>query len=319
MNDVNWLFSACAQTAGAIVAIVGGLLASRAVRLVANRKRCEKELEDTDRLHDNAARRCEEALDSLREWASDRFGADVMSDILTLCRESRSDPTSHEPADSPRPLSEIIEEVRAATQVALPLSVIMRGEQGGRILDALNPDSDMSPQFAATMPEPQRSICERVFQGEVERARRRSPAEHPFVGGNERMSSGSECRTDLGTLEYTLAIQRLDHAETQLGDVSRRIETAMNEMLQLSEQPGEVFPWLILVHISVFGIVIPLALLPATDMTDAGKWLVLGPFFAGLGMLLLYFAKVFALRLDSVLPSDLRTRARRWWFRQRRK
>jgi len=317
MTDVNWLFSACAQTAGAIVAIVGGLLASRAVRLDADRKRIKKALKEADRLSEIAADRCVEALDSLREWASHRFGADVMNDILALCRDAQSDMEVQEPPDPARPISEVIEEIRTATQIALPVSVFLRGEEGKRLLETASLD-DLSPRFTSTMSEPEGSICERVFRAEVERARRRGAAEQASTNEASSRSTDTNCMSDLGTLEYTLILQRLDHAERRLVEINLRIASSIDESIRLDDQPNQVYPWLILVHLSVFGIAIPLSLLPGSDVASAMKWVVLGPFLFGLGMLLLYFARMFSLRLDSLLPARLGTRARSWWTRRRK-
>ena len=292
--DPNWLFSACAQTAGAIVAIVGGFLATRLVTLGSERNSLRQRIDIVSRRLGDARRRKAQAEEDLRAWEERDFSGSIVGDIVDQpgavdgVRLAETHETWSIPSERQQ---QLVEYVRDQCAVAFRF---FRNLQGG----VLNTEfHDVARAMRQQLTGLDREIFRQVFS-EVRReeaARIRDPLtrmtymESPLL--KEGFSSMEEVQLKVG--KRTLAQQQLDAAALAEGDAEAECETLKAQLKALQRPWGLRYAWSLLAYMALVGVALPLALLPSTESSSNLKWVVLGPFFLGLGLLLHYFAQMF--------------------------
>jgi hypothetical protein len=297
MADPNWLFSACAQTAGAIVAIVGGFLATRLVTLSSERNSLRQRIDIVLRRLTDAERRKATAKQRLREWEERDFSSAVVGDVVDQngVADVARLATTHETWEIPiERIRQLVEGIEASCRSAFEQ---LRNVEG--LLDMEFED------VVRIMCEP--TGLDREILGRVYHAVRREQAKDigAVVARAATTNTGSPSAVvslmeeiQLKTGERTLAQQQLETASVDETNAITERDALQARLEALRNPAGLRYAWCILAYMTAVGVALPLALLPSSQDALDLKWIILGPFFLGLVLLLHYFARVFRWQKD---------------------
>jgi hypothetical protein len=304
MGDMNWFFSACAQTAGAIVAIVGGFLATRLINISTERNGAQQALILAKRRLGNARARKRDAERELRDWETMEFRGSVLYDMVGA--EERWTP-------------EVLMQRYAGVLLSEDdLHGVMKeiAESAAKAFDAFKSfDDDVIAELefeeaAARLPVPpsllERDVFEATFTKLRDGARSRIQAldsalafrfdwfSTPFVPIRDFVAQGNE-RAGLHERHIQAKIE-VDRAESD-------IDALETQVARIQRPTGLLPAWIILAYLSVVGVAVPLALLPTAESAVKWKIPVLVLFLAGLAALLGYF---FRMGLEAISRSKRR-------------
>jgi len=292
MADLNWFFSACAQTAGAIVAIVAGFLVTRLVSLSVERKGLAQSLARAERRLEAA----EEVRTALQAEKQAREESAFRNAIIYDIVNSKGDfdlnllLEQHYGYDLDREAME-----RIATEVSATAKQGFRDMAEFKDRDLADAEFEHVSLALGDRIAPQdREIYRSVFDNVRRMARNK-------VWTNiERLQHSPLDDLGASTLEGPIV------AANEEADLHRRLRDASAEAMRaglernlLAEQldrlaaANELLPaWFILAYLSAVGVGMPLALLPAGEKALGWRTPVLGLFLAGLTALVGYFGFV---------------------------
>jgi len=291
MNDVNWFFSTCAQTAGAIVAIVGGFLVTRLVSITSERSGLLQSLSIANRRL-QVARDTETKLKKEATLQEERrFRNAIVSDIvekdgffdfeLLLQR--------HHGFNLERDrMQQIAEDVsRSVRDAVSTLSQLSDRDLANCEFE------EIALRIGDTLSSEERDIYQEVFwkKQRIARDKVRSPLDSAlFIVPNI---------PPIPLKEYQ--VQAIEEAElksqlkTATADVARaKLEiNTIQEQLRRISAPKVLLPaWIILLYLSIVGVGIPLALLPVGACAVKWRTPVLVLVLIGIAALIIYFAWV---------------------------
>jgi len=292
MNSANWLLSALAQTAGALVAIVGGFLVSRLVGLSSQRNGLLERKASVGKRLDVASRRELESRSELVAWEKGLLASSLVWDLADVRGDrARLDLNGHE--------THTLTREEANECIGRLSNSVVRAFT----LFQANPVEHDSPremlEFAALhgleIGEEDRLAFSTVYSHLRMKAPKPAPRTTSFLGipmpdvnlirnptvdllGG--MSSMQEQQFEASFHNNLIADWKAaKHDAITLRLQCESLETSIAE---LGRPSGLVSSALILSYLCVSGVVVPLALLPAEQLSPAGKWAILGSFFLGL-------------------------------------
>ena len=281
--DTNWFFSACAQTSGAIVAVVGGFIASRLVSLSAERNGLGNRLKEINQNLSSLRADRDAAEDRLRRFNEKEVREAVVSATLWARHKSIPldlDALKLEHEEACRQLGEaavqrIVDETTRDTDAAsdylepiVPANCYLELTE---IVNSLDLDQVSIP----------RDTVQTVFSFLAERRR-----DLPSVGygvaafGTSRMEIAARKRLALES-----ALDRTTSECRQYQGISEEVETQLARVGHPTGMKTLFFP---LFYLTVSGIILPLSLL----LVNGGKssqlvaGLVLGLFALGVACVL---------------------------------
>jgi len=294
MADPNWLFSACAQTAGAIVAIVGGFLATRLVTLNSERNSLSERIRIVSRRLDDARQRRADAQRKLRKWEEKHFSNAIVRDIVDQkgAADAAQLADTHKTWDIPhKRLPVLVEHVQEQCITAFSVFRKSPGAIQHTSFDEMT--GAMTQQLSGLDREIFRQVYHEVSREQAEHIRnpitRMATLESPLLSVS--MPSMEETQLKLG--ERTMAQQQIETASLDENSAKMELEILTAQLVGLQRPWGLRYAWSILAYMTVVGVALPLGLLPSGERDAGLKWVVLGPFFLGLGLLLHYFAQMF--------------------------
>jgi hypothetical protein len=291
MPDVNWFFSSCAQTAGAIVAIIGGFLVTRLVSIGAERKGILRSRASATQRLDHARQRESEAEQDLRKLEAHEYRASVRYRIVSGDRQYTADALLQRYTGtflSEPDLMRIQDEVREVAERAR----VAFGNLGDNQIADL--EFDVAAARLATPPSVQdRDVFTLVFV-ELRRAARHRLQENRRLGFIPRPDWIETTTVSLPESiaqgnERSLVFQRYAEAKLELDRARSELEAYGVQADSLDDWATLIPAWLLLFYISAVGVGLPLALLPAGECATRWRVPVLVLFLAGLAALLVYF------------------------------
>jgi hypothetical protein len=292
MPDMNPFLSVCAQTAGAIVAIVGGFLVTRLVSISAERNGVVQALTLAERRLDNArARRCEAELE-LRNCEARRYRASVLHDIVAVDQHytpgvlmQRYAGTLLSESDLRGIMDQILE---SATRARAAFERLGDDE---RIADW--EFEEAAAQLEAPPPLAERDVFEAVFEESREevRDRIRSRPGLGFPGHLEWMTASIIPLREYVAQGNERALMSERHIEAKIEvDRAESEVDALRAQVKGVQKPTGLLPaWCLLAYLSAVGVGLPLALLPAGETAIRWRIPVLVLFLVGLAGLLVWF------------------------------
>jgi len=288
--DVNWLLSTAVQSGAALVAIVGGLLVSRLVGLVADRRSLLRQLHQVERGCEVAQAAEEEARRELegfnfhyfRTWVHDRLfeahGNLDEAQVDAAIAESGWDVSR---SDRDRFLGVIVPRVQRAFEVAEN----DEAEPSARLSDDVRPDE---------------------LNDAIERLRRERPRASSTFGGS--VLYGGIPDPALSAARIQTRDRRLDELERALtsAEVERRASDMRAEHLrsalaELAQPGGFSRTFWSLGYLSVACVVLPLAVMASapTALPAVYRGAIVLAFVSGLAV---FFAEL--IRLVRERPTD---------------
>lgn len=294
MDNANWLLSALAQTAGALVAIVGGFLVSRLVGLSSQRNgllarvaALKKRLEAAD--HKESAARKE-----LVGWEKDLLASSLLWDLVEAGGDSTKlnldEHNTHTLIDE-----EVAECVRESSDA------VTRAFAAFRASEVEYGSPDKVEEFASAHNLSIRKEDLRTFSAVYRHLKRNAPRpksrttglfgipevpliRNPTIDLLGGMTSMQEQQFD-ATLHNNMIAdwKSASHGTSMLRHECESLQDSIEELGRPSGLAGSA---IILAYLCASGVVVPLSLLPSEHLSVAGKWAVLGPFFVGLVALL---------------------------------
>jgi len=289
MSDVNWFFSACAQTAGAIVAIVGGFLVTRLVSISSERTGLLQSLRAANRRLQVA----QEKELKLKKKASlqeeRRFRDAIMPDIVEKygCCDFELLLEQHYGFNIKRDrMRQIAEDVSRSVRDAV------------RTLSSL-PDRDLANhefeeialRLGDTLVSKDRDIYEEVFRKRQQIARDKMRDAFPYIPNIPNISPVSLI-SQVETLEEVELRRQLNAAKDDVARAELEKNTIREHLQRISTPKGLLPAWVILLYLSIVGVAIPLALLPAGACAVKWRTPVLVLVLIGIAALLVYFVRV---------------------------
>jgi len=293
MIEGNWLMSACAQTAGALVAIVGGFLVTRLVTLSAERNGLEDRIRGTDTML--ALARRQEAL---------ARAAVVSRETALLASECREDLVDSHGEATELDTSEYEPYTLSEAEVEECIADVARAVRNGYALLQKHPvrwsDPEECGEFLAANGIPvsaeERSTFEAVYRRLWTKAQDQKPV--PTVFGvpfpdTPRlpllgiMPSIQEQQFD--AMQHVSMVEQWRAAGRDVSRLDQERQALRSRLRETGRPSGLVPAVVILVYLSTTGVMLPLALLPAEQISPGTKWTVIGLFFLGLVALLVFF------------------------------
>jgi len=297
MNDPNWLLSALAETAGALVAIIGGFLVSRLVGLSSQRSGLRGRLAEVERSLEAGQRLETSSRKELVDWEQNLLVGCFIGDLA----RAKGDASG---------LGLAACETYTLTQAEISECVAAESDA---VRDALrffdsHPVSHASPaevgEFLAANGAHIEGRGTRAFGAVYDVLRERAPKPAPgrglfglpyiapgLVGSDtgrllRGMRSLQEQQFDANY--HNNLIRRWQDAKHAVDIHKLEREAVQNGLSRLGKPSGLISGAAVLTYLTISGVVVPLSLLPATSLSSLSKWLVLGAFFVGLIWLLLY-------------------------------
>lgn len=290
MGDMNWFFSACAQTAGAIVAIVGGFLATRLINISTERNGAQQALRLAKRRLGNARARKRDAGRELRDWETMEFRASVLYDIVGA--EERWTP------------GVLMQRYAGVLLSEDDLRGVMKEieESAARAFDAFKSFDDnmladcefeeVAVQLPVSPSLSERDVFEAVFIELRGAARSRIQAGSPLLTFRSNWVS-----TPIVPIRDFVAQgnkrpglhERHIQAKIEVDRAESDVAALQTQVARIQKPTGLLPAWIILTYLSVVGVALPLALLPTAESAVKWKIPVLVLFLAGLAALLAYF------------------------------
>lgn len=290
MNDVNWFFSACAQTAGAIVAIVGGFLVTRLVSISSERTGLLQSLRAANHrlqvAQNTEIKLKKEAI--LQEER--RFRDTIMPDIVEkggffdfkLLLQQHYEFNIER--DRMRQIAEdVSRSVRDAVSTLSPLSD----------RDLANREfEEIALRLGDALPSKDRDIYQEVFRKKQQIARDKVWNTVDRIRNIVPNISPVSLIHQVETPEEVELRRRLNTATDDVARAELEINTIREHLQRISTPKGLLPAWFILLYLSIVGVAIPLALLPAGACAVKWRTPVLVLVLIGIAALLVYFARV---------------------------
>ena len=295
MSDPNWLLSSLAQSAGALVAIIGGFLVSRLVGLYSQREGLRGRLLETEEM----LKACQQVESDVRrdlvEWEKSLFVDCFIDDLahadgevakldLSECDvHSLTDQEIRECLDAQavfvREAFEFFEQHAVSYNSPEKLEeFFMQHDLAVEDLDtkALSAVYDvLRERCPRPSSEPGRGVPRFLRSELLESSEMRS---YRVMKSLQQQSFEANYHSDL--------IEKWCEAKREVGMRRAEHDVVMKRLRDLGNPSGLVWTALILAYLCITGVVVPLSLLPADTLTVEGKWIVLGLFFIGLVALL---------------------------------
>lgn len=294
--DPNWLFSTAAQSAAAIVAIVGGFLATRIVSLSAERDSLKHRIRTLDAQLQKRQERLDTVRQGLLEWDAadfiqfhldelvERRGRISLNDLIRL--GGTSDRGSEELA----PFYE--EAVRTIQEAFRALEPDMRNKGW--------PPPDLEKYLAVLGLDAGDELVQTIYEAVYERIRsdlraRASPM-HRFLDGPDL--SGIVSSSSWAPLIESSAYQdRVQQERTLAMDVEQAAaeKQVYEDRLEDLGRPDPLVVWGgfgVLGYFALVGVAFPVWMLPrpTSSLDPAVRWTTTGLFLSGLLAVVLYFA-----------------------------
>jgi len=288
MSDVNWFFSACAQTAGAIVAIVGGFLVTRLVSLGSERNGLLQSLAAVEQ-------RLKVACDTqvaLRKKATLQEEAGFRSVVIPDIVEKRGAfdlglllQQHYEFNLEKGQLQQIAEDVaRCVRDACKILSQLPNRDLANREFE------EIALALGDTIPSEERDIYQEVFREEQQRARDKEWSSlDRLTNGVPNIPIISFKASQIEAIEEADLKRHLHEASVAVTHAELERETIQQQLRKTSTPKGLLPAWFILLYLSIVGVGVPLALLPAGACALGWRTPVLVLFLIGLASLLVYF------------------------------
>lgn len=291
MSDANWFFSACAQTSGAIVAIVGGFLVSRLVTLDSERRGASEALKLAKKYSEDAQRRQREAEQELHDLEFEHFHSTVVWEVVGSSKEWTDEALirSYEGSSlSEDELLEIITEIRRTAREAAQFYK-SRGIDASIMANLrFEEAADGLPELPALTRSVYRAVFRKVRQlarNQV-RAHERIPQLHPEWMDVPTVNIGEQ------VAEQSLrdaAHRRVIEAKYDVDRAASAVDVHSMQLASRHRPRGLLAAWGVLAYLCVFGVAVPLALLPTGETASCWKNPVLALVLLGLLLLLGYF------------------------------
>lgn len=284
--DPNWLLSAVAQSTAALVAIIGGLIATRVINLRSERSGLTRRRDELQ----TRIQSLEHEAEKDREWLVARAARRAISDWINVLWETNGNADDEDLLDANRArgwlhtdLKPHIDALRSTFDSALT-SVREHLDQADSPLEVESddlPTEDLEPE--------QRNVYERILELEQDKIRRRSD-----IYGISRMVTG-----DYSSIVPATEVQRLnDHEDQYVEDLEtiRRYEAQLDLLHQqlddIQEPPDLRWAFWILGYLTIVGIALPLTLMATLPTTLHWGWrtAVVTLVLAGIAALAAYLA-----------------------------
>jgi len=292
MSDANWFFSACAQTAGAIVAIVGGFLVSRLVSLDSERRGIGQSLKLSKGNLANALNRKREAEQELHDWDAEDYHSTVAWRIVDWHQnwmDAALIQLYQEDLLTENELRQIIQQIKTTATEATRFFSAMEIDDDSIASMEFEEAATGLTELARTTREVYRTVFGALRTAARSQINTRNPMLHP-----EWLLVTPATPADIGEQVAKRSVrnslwQRVIEAKREVDRVESGIEALEREEAGRQRPKGLLVVWTTLAYLSVVGVAIPLALLPAGEKAPAWKTPVLVLFLIGLAFLLGYF------------------------------
>lgn len=293
MGDANWFFSACAQTTGAIVAIIGGFIATRLITMAASEEGTLQALATAELNLEHAQERARSAEQEIREVEASEFRAAVLYRIVeadprwsreVLLQRYRG---NHLDEESLRAIMEDIAQTADTARTAF-----------GQIDDQRIVDMEFEVAVAdlANLPGTQnRDVFEEAFLKLRRDARRRwqeQGARGHYVPRPDWWVAPPPSPMDDAVAQGSVRAamrERLIAAKSDVDRAQAAVEGLRAEAAKSQPARGLAASFAILAYLCAVGVALPLALLPAGESTQPWRVPVLSLLLLGLGALLVLF------------------------------
>ena len=291
MADPNWLYSSTAQSAAAIVAIVGGFITSRLLGLSAERGTLQNEwaakqskLRTLQGQHDELG----DELQRIEAWSGGLSRLwlldydETFPELASVMAKNRD----LEDLD-PRIVNEYYNNLRTTHE---GVQAFLR--VNGDIITHEDEDlSEWLSRNALSAAGLDKELLQRAFRkvGDAKREQRKT--------AYQRMTESLRVPIGMSFSDHKLTVDPKDKIEEQRTSLAAQIELLESEVLHLSGRldafsyPTSIWWGLgVLAYLAVGGVVVPLAMLPADVHHEALKRIVLALFSSGVFALFLYIA-----------------------------
>lgn len=318
MVDANWLFSACAQTAGALVAILGGFIVSRLVSLSSQRNGLRSRLREVVRREELAKASHKSAQERLQRWKGEKFVADVLPELIdTQGGVALEELTrKYETWDmSEKELAPFFEE--AVRVVRDAIAYFQAHPVLGNARDSFD---EYAKVLGISLTKSEREVYERIYYDKRREAMSSmGQLQEPIF----RLTGFRDPEMEqLRASEYGVLLRSCQEAARDISRLAAERRVIKEDLSRLGQPSGVGTGIAILAYLTVVGVILPLCLLPLDIHRNYVflKWLVLALFFLGLSafMAYLYFTFLwttkqpnFLLRFVQRLSKFRRTRRRR--------
>jgi hypothetical protein len=270
MGDANWFFSTCAQTAGAVVAIVGGFIATRLISMGASKEGVRQSLTTAQRNLEHAMERADSATQELRDLETAEFRSSVLARIVEA--DARWTPETLLQAYRGNYLDE--DALRAAMA-----SIAEAADRASSMFEEIDDDRIADMEFeeaavdlAAPPSLEERDVFEEVFSTLRGRARSRLQERgrgHGFLGLHPEwvLDLSRPAMDDIiarGSVRAAMH-ERLVAAKSEVDRVEAAVEGLRAEAARVQPVKGLTASLGILAYLCAVGVAWPLALLPVAE------------------------------------------------------
>lgn len=316
MFDVNWLLSATAQSTAAIVAILGGFIATRLMTDSSKRKEIEAHIKDID---DEITFKKARATKLYGELLEDRAVDFIHDHSKQICRIYLGDETTTLETILDDEISDfVLSEIQPYWDETFSLADIIASKLHDKKLKIY--EKDVAAILKKEINSFQYYICNNLFDKLMEvlgeqtkREEKQEEDKHLSIFGNLSSFKFPEMNTDI---QRSILINSLYTNFTNTKDYQKKYDGHQKLLYELDllalqkknlsyrqrslEKPNDVFIGLIVLTVfAVIGILIPLSLMPvntAEIMTPEIIWIAnldIMLFAIGLGLVISYFVWFF--------------------------
>ncbi len=295
MGDANWFFSACAQTAGAIVAVVGGFLATRLITLGSERSGLRQAVVYAKRRLRDAENRVTKAGQELTDWEINGFTQDILCEVVQMEGDTDASKLIAKYGSRELPTGKLEATINnLRDRVSFAFSEL---HSVGEIIIQVEFDELMrrSGGYPSGL---DRELYERVFYKIRNEVRKRTGSQsHPDFDALY-FRRKPETAVEVAAQDRSRLRKAVDDAENERSVIQSELENLIAQLGRVRRPRGLVVAWSILAYICAVGVALPLALLPMDTEPGRLKWWVFGLFVVGLVALLAYFAKMFRTKAE---------------------
>lgn len=279
-DSANWLFSACAQTAGAIVAIVGGFLVSSLIGMESRFNGLYSQMEGIEQRIDKAKGHLAQATTGILHWEVCEYALRCLHAVVSAKGDITPDelvsqwglpPSVGDTADDL--LQRMITAVRDVYRTLESQDLQWRRHGVDTALERLVADDGLG------IPDLSKLVRRAVFHFIANKQRKEAPM--------TRSTLRTYCRSPDEQEEIARRRVKLDQAEVQaelaLANLEGELEAVRTEIRSIGTPSGLGIAFVLLAVLSVAGIMVPLSLLPfGVAWNPTLKWGVLLPFYGAL-------------------------------------
>jgi hypothetical protein len=288
MTDLNTFLSTCIETAGVIVAIIGGLLVTRIVALQSKREGLRESILRVQERLDSSVEQQQRLKAQAVQDEEEHFCATILTDVIMNSgfpkNKALISRNEYAYLNADRQMV-LIHSIRKAVQTAF--------QRISRLSHAELAQSDFDNAqhlIPKGIPAGQQALYREVF---FEISYR--------VGVEAKSSNGSSyLRPDrpggrishqvLEAYDCMRIVAELAKTEEITLMFEKELERFRTQLQELARPKGLLRLWLILLYLSVVGVAFPLVLLPAGSGDEVFRAPILALMLTGFGLMLLYFA-----------------------------